>query len=154
MPGTTTLFGRRHGDCVRAGRRDRCAQQADHGRRARSGRAARTRCQQVRKYRTFYSALREMTGWLVEPRVSHVAMESTGIYWTPVLHALVEADGLEVLLCNASHVKNVPGRKTDAADAVWLAELCEVGLLRGSFIPARDRRDPGGDPLPQEPCRG
>jgi transposase len=62
-------------------------------------------------------------------------MESTGIYWRPVFHALAEADSLEILLCNAYHVKNVPGRKTDAADAVWLAELCEVGLLRGSFIP-------------------
>jgi len=53
----------------------------------------------------------------------------------PYFHALCEAEQLEVLLVNARHVKNVPGRKTDAKDAEWLAELCEVGLLRGSFIP-------------------
>jgi transposase len=90
---------------------------------------------QVRRYRTFYSALQEMTAWLVAEQVTHVAMESTGVYWRPVFHALTEADGLEILLCNAQHVKNVPGRKTDVNDAVWLAQLCEVGLLRGSFIP-------------------
>jgi transposase len=93
------------------------------------------RRQEVRRYRTFYSALREMTGWLIDEHVTQVAMESTGIYWRPVFHALTETDGPEVLLCNAYHVRNVPGRKTDASDAVWLAELCEVGLLRGSFIP-------------------
>lgn len=93
------------------------------------------RGQQVRRYRTFYSALREMTAWLVEQQVTHVAMESTGIYWRPVFHALTEADTLQILLCNAHHVKNVPGRKTDVGDAVWLAELCEAGLPRGSFIP-------------------
>jgi transposase len=93
------------------------------------------RRQQVRKFRTFYSTLRQMTAWLVEEQVSHVAMESTGIYWKPVFHALAETDRLQILLCNAYHVKNVPGRKSDVSDAVWLAELCEVGLLRGSFIP-------------------
>ena len=93
------------------------------------------RRQAVRRYRTFYSALPEMTGWLIDEQVTHVAMESTGIYWRPVYHTLTEADGLEVLLCNAYHVRNVPGRKTDASDPVWLAELCEVRLLRGSFIP-------------------
>jgi transposase len=76
-----------------------------------------------------------MTAWLVAEQVTHVAMEATGVYWRPVFHALAEAGRLEILLCNAYHVKNVPGRKTDACDAVWLAQLCEVGLLRGSFIP-------------------
>lgn len=93
------------------------------------------RRQQVRKYPTFYSALREMTAWLLAEQVTHVAMEATGVYWRPVLHALAEADRLKILLCNAHHVKNVRGRKTDASDAVWLAELCEVGLLHGRFIP-------------------
>jgi transposase len=93
------------------------------------------RHQQVRKFSTFYRTLRDMTGWLVAQQVSHVAMEATGVYWKPVFHALAEAECLEVLLVNAQHVKNVPGRKTDASDAVWLAELCEIGLLRGSFIP-------------------
>ena len=60
------------------------------------------------------------------------------MYWRPVFHALAEPDGLEILFCNAYHVKNVPGRKTDASDAVWLAQLCEVGLLHGSFLPPAD----------------
>jgi transposase len=102
------------------------------------GERAGQRRQQVRKYATFYSALREMTGWLLAEQVTHVAMEATGVYWRPVFHALAEPDGLEILLCNAYHVKNVPGRKTDASDAVWLEQLCEVGLLRGSFIPPAD----------------
>jgi transposase len=97
------------------------------------------RRQQVRKYRTFYGVLREMAAWLVAEGVTHVTMEATGIYWKPVFHALCERDGeFEVLLVNARHVKNVPGRKTDAKDAEWLAQLLECGLLRGSFIPPRE----------------
>ena len=66
-------------------------------------------------------------------------MEATGVYWRPVFHALCEAERpLEVLLVNARHVRNVPGRKSDALDAAWLAELTECGLLRGSFIPPRE----------------
>jgi transposase len=91
---------------------------------------------QVRKFRAFYGVLTEMARWLVSLQVSHVAMEATGIYTMPVYHALIEQGRFEqVLVCNAAHVKNVPGRKTDAVDAVWLAELLECGLLRGSFIP-------------------
>jgi len=96
------------------------------------------RHQQLRKYRTFYPTLREMVGWLVDQAVTHVAMEATGVYWKPVFHVLCEVESLDVLLVNARHVKNVPGRKTDAKDAEWLAELCEVGLLRGSFIPPKE----------------
>jgi len=93
----------------------------------------------IRKFRAFYGVLREMTGWLASLGVSHVAMEATGIYTMPVLHALMEPGCFErVLVCNAAHVKNVPGRKTDAVDAAWLAELLECGLLRGSFIPGRE----------------
>jgi transposase len=62
-------------------------------------------------------------------------MEATGVYWKPVFHALCEVDQIEVLLVNARHVKNVPGRKTDVKDSAWLAQLLECGLLRGSFIP-------------------
>jgi transposase len=92
---------------------------------------------QVRKFRAFYGVLAEMVQWLVSLQVTHVAMEATGMYTMPVYHALMERGGFEqVLVCNAAHVKNVPGRKTDATDAVWLAELLECGLLRGSFIPA------------------
>jgi transposase len=94
------------------------------------------RVQQVRKFKTFYPVLARMVAWLVENRVTHVAMESTGVYWRPVFHSLCEADvSFEVLLVNAGHVKNVPGRKTDVKDSEWLAQLLEVGLLRGSFIP-------------------
>jgi transposase len=91
---------------------------------------------EVRKFRAFYGVLTEMARWLVSRQVTHVAMEATGIYTMPVYHALIEQGRFEqVLVCNAAHVKNVPGRKTDAVDAAWLAELLECGLLRGSFIP-------------------
>ena len=113
------------------------------------------RRQQVRKYNTFYQTLTEMVAWLVAVGITHVTMEATGIYWRPVFHALSAAEPpLEVLLVNARHVKNVPGRKTDVLDAAWLAELLEYGLLRGKFHPtAADRRDPRTDPLPQEAHR-
>jgi transposase len=96
------------------------------------------RTQQTRRFRTFYQVLRQMVGWLVEQGVTHVAMEATGVYWKPVFHALCEPDALEVVLVNARHVKNVPGRKTDVKDSEWLAQLLECGLLRGSFIPPKE----------------
>lgn len=100
------------------------------------GERAGKRRQQVRKFSSYYRTLIEMVAWLVGEGVTHVTMEATGVYWRPVFHALCEAQRpLEVLLVNARHVKNVPGRKSDALDAVWLAELTECGLLRGSFIP-------------------
>lgn len=70
------------------------------------------RAQKVRRFATFYGALVEMAEWLRAEQVTHVAMEATGVYWRPVFHALAEIDGFEILLCNAHHVKNVPGRKT------------------------------------------
>jgi transposase len=89
-----------------------------------------------RMYKTFYGVLREAARWLMSEGVTHVAMEATGIYSMPVYHALLEHGAFEkVLVCNAGHVKNVPGRKTDMADAEWLAQLLECGLLAGSFIP-------------------
>jgi transposase len=100
------------------------------------GAGPRGRSTTVRKFPAFYGVLREMARWLVSVSVTHVAMEATGIYTMPVYHALLEAGAFEqVLVCNAAHVKNVPGRKTDAVDAAWLAELLECGLLAGSFIP-------------------
>jgi hypothetical protein len=77
-------------------------------------------------------------------------MEATGIYSMPVCHALLEHGQFEqVLVCNAGHVKNVPGRKTDLADAGWLVHLLECGLLRASFIAARRHQGgPGCHPLP------
>jgi transposase len=89
-----------------------------------------------RTYKTFCGVLREMARWLVPEGVTHVAMEATGVYSMPVCHALIEHGSFEqVLVCNAGHVKNVPGRKTGLADAEWLAQLLECGLLAGSFIP-------------------
>ena len=75
-----------------------------------------------------------MAAWLVELGVSDAALESTGVYWWPVYHALAQA-GVEVCVCNAAHMRNVPGRKTDLRDCQWIAELHEHGLLRTGFIP-------------------
>jgi transposase len=89
-----------------------------------------------RTFKTFYGVLRQAAGWLSSLGVTHVAMEATGIYSMPVYHALIEhGQFAQVLVCNAGHVKNVPGRKSDLADAEWLAHLLECGLLQGSFIP-------------------
>jgi transposase len=79
--------------------------------------------------------LRELRAWLVTEGVTQVAMEATGVYWRAPWHVLEAEPGFELLLCNAQHVKNLPGRKTDVADAAWLAQLLECGLLRGSFVP-------------------
>jgi transposase len=87
-------------------------------------------------FKTFYGVLAEAARWLVSLGVTHVGMEATGIYSMPVYHAFLEhGDFEQVLVCNAAHVRNVPGRKTDLSDAEWLAHLLECGLMRGSFIP-------------------
>ena len=92
-----------------------------------------------RTFKTFYGVLAEAARWLVSEGVTHVAMEATGIYSMPACHALLEHGAFEkVLVCNAGHVKNVPGRNTDLADAEWLVQLLECGLLAGSFIPPAD----------------
>ena len=88
-----------------------------------------------REFSTFTYGLRELRAWLASEGVTQVAMEATGIFWRPVWYVLEDMKGVELLLANAQHVKNVPGRKTDAKDAEWLAQLLECGLLRGSFIP-------------------
>jgi transposase len=95
----------------------------------------RGRDQEVREFRTFTSTLRLLREWLAAEGVTQVAMEATGVYWRPVWHVLDDLEGVELLLVNANHVKNLPGRKTDVADACWLAQLLECGLLRGSFVP-------------------
>ena len=91
---------------------------------------------EVRTFGTMTGALYELSDWLASAEVTHVVMESTGVYWKPVWHILEE--GFELLLANAKHVKNVPGRKTDVNDATWLAELLAHGLVRGSFVPPRE----------------
>jgi transposase len=89
-----------------------------------------------RAFKTFHGVLAEAARWLTSLGDTHVAMEATGIYSVPACHALLEHGEFEqVLVCNAGHVKNVPGRKTDLADAEWLVHLLECGLLAGSFIP-------------------
>lgn len=88
----------------------------------------------VRKFAAFTSDLREMVIWLKKCGVKTIAMESTGVYWIPVLQIL-ETSGFEVILVNARHVKNVPGRKTDVQDCQWLQQLHSYGLLSGSFRP-------------------
>jgi transposase len=93
------------------------------------------RVSRVRRFRTFTASLRELRDWLVAEGVTQVAMEATGVYWKPVWHVLEAVPGLELLLANAHAVKNLPGRKTDVADSEWLAQLCECGLIRASFVP-------------------
>jgi transposase len=94
----------------------------------------RQRRQQLRTFPTFSADLEALADWLVAEGVTQVVMEATGQYWKPIWYVL-EGRGLELLLVNARHVKIVPGRKTDVADAAWLAELLEHGLLRSSFVP-------------------
>jgi transposase len=92
--------------------------------------------------RTFGTMTRELLGlcdWLTAEGVTHVAMESTGVFWKPIYNIL--EGQFEILLVNARHVKNVPGRKTDVKDCEWLAQLLQCGLLRGSFVPSRPQRE-------------
>jgi transposase len=89
---------------------------------------------EVKSFQTTTQQLMEMSDWLSSQGVTHIAMEATGVYWKPVWHIL--SDGEFVLvLANAAHVKNVPGRKTDVNDATWLADLMAHGLIRASFVP-------------------
>ncbi|MCF4124080.1 IS110 family transposase [Methylobacterium sp. SyP6R] len=89
---------------------------------------------EVRTFATTTPALLDLSAWLDEHACTHVAMEATGIYWRPVWQVL-DADSRTLILANAAHVKNVPGRKTDVADAVWLSDLLAHGLIRASFVP-------------------
>ena len=88
----------------------------------------------VRAFQTFTADLHRLADWLTACGVTTVAMESTGVYWIP-LYEILEGRGVDVVLVNARHVKNVPGRKTDVVDCQWIQELHSVGLLRGSFRP-------------------
>ncbi len=88
----------------------------------------------VRTFRTVTVELIGLSDWLAAEGVTHIAMEATGVYWRPVWHVL--SDGaFTLVLANAAHVKNVPGRKTDVKDAVWLADLMAHGLVKASFVP-------------------
>ena len=93
----------------------------------------------TRTFATTLAGLEELARWLLSYQVTHVVMESTGVYWKPVYNVL--AAQCEVWLVNAQHVKQVPGRKTDVGDAEWLAQLMRCGLLGRSFVPAVEQRD-------------
>jgi hypothetical protein len=77
--------------------------------------------------------LLELLAWLTACGCSHVAMEATGVYWKPVWNILSEGD-FELILANAAHIKNVPGRKTDVNNAMWIADLVACGLIKASFV--------------------
>lgn len=95
---------------------------------------------QLRAFSTMTQELLALADWLTEREVTHVAMESTGVFWKPIYN-LLEALPFTLLVVNAQHFKAVPGRKTDVKDAEWLADLLGHGLLRGSFIPDRPQRE-------------
>ena len=97
------------------------------------------RQKRTRTFGTLTADLDCLRRWLVEVGVTHVAMESTGVYWKPVFNVL-EDGGLTVVLANAAHVKAVPGRKTDVRDSEWLLDLMQHGLIQGSFIPEQPIR--------------
>jgi transposase len=89
---------------------------------------------ECRTFETTTAGLLVLLAWLTEARCSHVAMEATGVYWKPVWNIL--SDGaFDLIVANAAHIKNVPGRKTDVNDATWIADLLACGLIRGSFVP-------------------
>jgi transposase len=89
---------------------------------------------QVKTFGTMTRDLLDLGDWLSRQGVTHVAMESTGVYWKPVFH-LLDGRFTEILLVNAQHIKHVPGRKSDVKDCDWIAQLLQCGLLRGSFVP-------------------
>jgi|RhiMethySRZTD1v2_1073278.scaffolds.fasta_scaffold253432_1 transposase len=89
--------------------------------------------QEVRSFSTTTQGLLALADWLLASGVTHAAMEATGVYWKPVWHVLESA--CELVLANSAHVRNVPGRKTDVNDAVWIADLLAHGLVRASFVP-------------------
>lgn len=94
---------------------------------------------ETRTFETFTSSLKELSEWLKANGVTQVAMESTGVYWKPVFNIL--EDAVEVMLVNARHLKNVPGRKTDKKDSEWICKLLLGGLLKASFIPPEKTRE-------------
>jgi transposase len=89
---------------------------------------------EVRTFETTTAGLLALLAWLTESGCTHVAMESTGVYWKPIWNILSDGD-FELMVANAAHIKNVPGRKTDVNDAMWIADLVACGLIKASFVP-------------------
>lgn len=94
---------------------------------------------EVRRFSTATRDLLELADWLAAQGVTHVAMEATGIYWKPIWHIL--EGRFELVLANAAHIRNVPGRKSDVNDAVWISDLLAHGLIRASFVPPAQIQD-------------
>ena len=99
--------------------------------------AGRRPTRECRTFATTTQGLLELLGWLTASRVTHVAMEATGVYWTPVWKILSEGD-FTLIVANAAHIKQVPGRKTDMNDAMWIADLLACGLIKASFVPEEE----------------
>lgn len=97
------------------------------------------RTKHLKRFGTMTADLRNLADWLRSFQTTHIAMESTGVYWKPVWNILDEQ--FQMLLVNAQHIKNVPGRKTDMKDCEWIAQLLQHGLLRGSFVPKQTIRE-------------
>jgi transposase len=95
---------------------------------------------EVRTFETTTKELLALSQWLAAESCTYIAMEATGVYWKPVWHILSDSD-FALVLANAAHVKNVPGRKTDVNDATWLADLLAHGLIRGSFVPDQQTQE-------------
>ena len=105
-----------------------------------SGPLDRKPSKEVRTFSTTTTQLLALAEWLEECKCSHIAMESTGVYWKPVWN-LLEGSSFELILANAQRIKNVPGRKTDVKDAEWIAQLLRSGLIERSFVPTSDIRE-------------
>jgi transposase len=95
--------------------------------------------EEIRTFSTMTSDLLALADWLTGHGITHVAMESTGVYWKPVFNIL--EGGVHVILVNAEHIKKVPGRKTDVKDCQWIAQLLQHGLLKASFVPPQPIRE-------------
>ncbi len=95
---------------------------------------------ETREFSTFTSSLTELKEWLLANKITHVAMESTGVYWKPV-YKVLEPSGLKVWIVNARHIKYVPGHKTDKRDSAWICKLLLAGLLKPSYIPPKAQRE-------------
>ena len=98
------------------------------------------RKQEIKEFGATTKELLRLADWLMQGNCEMVAMESTGSYWKP-LYNVFESNGIGVMIVNAQHIKNVPGRKTDASDAEWIADLLQHGLLRASYIPHKPQRE-------------
>jgi transposase len=95
----------------------------------------------IQTFGTFLRDLEALRDWLIAEGITHVAMESTGPYWVPIYAVLEKAGCFELVLGNAQHIRNVPGRKTDIRDAEWIADLLRHGLIRKSFVPPKPLRE-------------